>query len=639
VKARIELENVGGIRGKVSFEIEQGKVNEVLAPNAMGKTSFVRGLAVVLSAPYRDEFIINEAINLGIKGERGSKWEELVNIYEEYARVVLSINSDKREYMVHKDGTVKKLPFGDERFLLAGLLTGECRTIRQLLTGDDKFNWIVNKLSLANFYEAFYKEVKRYKDSAERKRAEIERKIEIISNKLREKEELEKQRESISKSLEEIKKKLDREKQKLLEERKALINDINVLKEEIEKRKGEIRRIEKKKDYLEKQLEKIRNEIKKLEKEKKSINLEDIRKEVEKKRRELDDKINELKKLRDEYRGNVNLFQDVLLVMRRHKKEKTICPACRKSVLTIEEVEANITEYEEKVRQINSEITKLNIEKEKINQKVAGAERKIRELDRRIEDFHKEMKDIESNLRKIMAEMPVIKREIERNEKEIAKKARKLEELELKTKEEDEALNNELKKLERHLSEISEKIGSIKGFIEESSTEKVGSRWVDPSVANKIYLHWIAFLDSLADYLRQKIHEHREAARTKFNQRIKDLMIKLGFTEFDQIALTQDDYRLVVFRKGFVNQPIRTLSMSEKYAIATLLQITLKETYLPDIPFFIVDEVILSFDETRKKRILEYLAEQARRNNWFIIVTKLAEEEKGIVVKPLELVG
>jgi len=637
MKAKVELQNVGGIRGRIAFELGRGKVNEVVAPNAMGKTSFVRGLSAVLSAPFRDEFIINEAINLGIKGERGSKWEEIVNIYEDFAKISITLDGDVKEYIVHKDGTVKKAPFGDERFLLAGLLTGECKTIRQLLTGDDKFDWIVSKLSRANFYETFYRDVKEERETIESRKGEVERKIQEIAEKLKEKEELEKQRDTVSMSLEEIKKRLDIEKQKLLEKRKKLNVEINKLKEDVEIRKGELRRKEKEKEELERGIKKDKEIIKKLDKEIASIDIDKIRREVEKKRNEIDNKINELKNQRDEYRGSVNLFQDVLLEMERGKKEESLCPVCHKSKITIKEIKAAVGEYEEKVRNINSQITKLNIEKEKENQKIIEEERKKAERERRASELVKSIKYKESNLKRINAEIPQIKADISKKSENINKMTEELKILETKTKDEDEALNNEIKQLEQTLNDISEKIGNIKGFVEEYKKEKVGSVWVDPSVAEKMYSKWLTFLDVLMNYLREMIHEHRERARTRFNQQIKELMNILEFTEFDQVALTADDYRLVVFRKGFVNQPIRTLSMSEKYAIATLLQITLKETYLPDIPFFVIDEVILSFDENRKRKIFADLNEQAKQNNWFVIVTRLSEDVNKILVKPLEI--
>lgn len=638
MKAKVELENVGGIRGKISFELQQGKVNEVLAPNAMGKTSFVRGLAAVLSAPYQDELIINEAINLGIKGERGSKQEELVNIYENRARVTLTVNGTKKEYIVLKDGTVKEIPFGDERFILGGLLTGECKTVRQLIGGDrdyDNFKWIVSKLSLASGYEEFEKQQQTRKDEAESEKSRIQQKLEELSTKIERITELKEKRDLLLKSQEKLKRKLSKEKLEIAEKRDTLLRRINELREDVGTRKGELKRRENEKRELEIELNKAKKKIEKLKEEENSINIKKITQEVTERRRELDKRINELMDKRDEARYNVDMYQQVLSVMRHQKKEKVLCPACRKSTLTVKEVERALNENEGRVRSFNSEITKLNVEKDKENQREILARKKIDEIEQEINDIiHDEIKPRESDLKKLPAIISKIKDEINKKEQEMDSVTERLKKL--KFKEEDESLNRELTELEKNLNEISEEIGNIKGFIEESSSEKVGSKWIEPSLANNIYSEWISFLDSLNEFLRERIHENREKAKNEFNQKIRDLMIKLGFKEFDQIALNPE-YRLVVFRKGFINQPIRTLSMSEKYAIATLLQITLKETYLPEVPFFIVDEVILSFDEIRKKKVLEYLSKQAKENNLFILVTKLAEKEKNMIVRPLEI--
>jgi len=106
-------------------------------------------------------------------------------------------------------------------------------------------------------------------------------------------------------------------------------------------------------------------------------------------------------------------------------------------------------------------------------------------------------------------------------------------------------------------------------------------------------------------------------------------MADLMFTEFDQIALDKDDKLIKVIRPGFVRQSIESLSTSEKYLIAIVLQIALKETYLQDIPFFIVDEIVVSYDSERKERILDYLNRWAKEKGLYVIVTKLAEKATG----------
>lgn len=90
------------------------------------------------------------------------------------------------------------------------------------------------------------------------------------------------------------------------------------------------------------------------------------------------------------------------------------------------------------------------------------------------------------------------------------------------------------------------------------------------------------------------------------------------------------DYRLYVERLDtktgeYVFQQVKTLSTSEKLSISLILQAALKETYIPDVPFFVLDDIIEDFDGDRREEILEYLTEKAKENDWFIVITKLVK--------------
>ena len=74
-----------------------------------------------------------------------------------------------------------------------------------------------------------------------------------------------------------------------------------------------------------------------------------------------------------------------------------------------------------------------------------------------------------------------------------------------------------------------------------------------------------------------------------FNQNIESLIKKLGFKEFRSIKLN-DNYQLYVERLDessgeYVLQQVKTLSTSEKSAISLILQIALKQMYIPDLDF------------------------------------------------------
>jgi ABC-type molybdate transport system ATPase subunit len=77
----------------------------------------------------------------------------------------------------------------------------------------------------------------------------------------------------------------------------------------------------------------------------------------------------------------------------------------------------------------------------------------------------------------------------------------------------------------------------------------------------------------------------------------------------------------------------RILSEAERYVLAFIIHVALKLAYSPYPPFFLIDEIALSLDETRKRAILNYLSHLAKENGWFVILTELGREPK-ITVSP-----
>jgi ABC-type Mn2+/Zn2+ transport system ATPase subunit len=72
--------------------------------------------------------------------------------------------------------------------------------------------------------------------------------------------------------------------------------------------------------------------------------------------------------------------------------------------------------------------------------------------------------------------------------------------------------------------------------------------------------------------------------------------------------------------------------------LAFIIHATLKLACILPIhypPFFLIDEVALSLDETRKKAVFNYLLNLAKENGWFVISTELGNESE-ITVSPLK---
>ena len=83
----------------------------------------------------------------------------------------------------------------------------------------------------------------------------------------------------------------------------------------------------------------------------------------------------------------------------------------------------------------------------------------------------------------------------------------------------------------------------------------------------------------------------------------------------------------------YVLQQVKTLSTSEKSAIALILQIALKQMYIPDLDFLILDDVLGNFDEDKKIKIFDYLSKKAHEEDWYIILTTLTDEDRPLEIK------
>ena len=68
--------------------------------------------------------------------------------------------------------------------------------------------------------------------------------------------------------------------------------------------------------------------------------------------------------------------------------------------------------------------------------------------------------------------------------------------------------------------------------------------------------------------------------------------------------------------------PLEALGTSEQYTLGITFLIAAKEEYLPDFPFFVIDEIITSYDEDRMQKIKKYTANITD----YVLVTQLKPE-------------
>ncbi|RLI12574.1 hypothetical protein DRO35_02720 [Candidatus Bathyarchaeota archaeon] len=132
-------------------------------------------------------------------------------------------------------------------------------------------------------------------------------------------------------------------------------------------------------------------------------------------------------------------------------------------------------------------------------------------------------------------------------------------------------------------------------------------------------LRKIEWLEMVMGYFQEKYMRCMTSARRRFNDNVTRAFHELNLGGFENVFLDQD-FSLQVMREGNIRQPIETLSASEKLTISLLLMLAAKETFLPEFPLFIVDELTLSYDPERFWRLMEYV----KRRVPYLIVTSLS---------------
>lgn len=85
--------------------------------------------------------------------------------------------------------------------------------------------------------------------------------------------------------------------------------------------------------------------------------------------------------------------------------------------------------------------------------------------------------------------------------------------------------------------------------------------------------------------------------------------------------------KIIIKRDGF-HQSIASLSTTERSVIAVILQIALKEAFLPDYPLFIIDEIIMDFDRERANKLVKYLLRSSKERMWLVILARVGEKKE-----------
>ncbi|WP_290596964.1 MULTISPECIES: AAA family ATPase [unclassified Archaeoglobus] len=605
----IKMENIGGLE---SFEakIEPNKVTYIIAPNTAGKTSFVRGLQAVFAE-------VNP--------------REVINISKTKARIVVSDNGKV------SDLTFQKTPTGvevegmypdirDPRASLISFILPDSKVVQDIILKDGDLRDFLSRISKADEYKKLRDEVK--KKLTERKEMlEVLRKSAKEVPKLREiKSKLEGEISELRKRLEEATvsdeaKELQAQLNKLIAERDAIESDIIEKQREKEFQLGKI-------DTLQAEIEELQNKIKQLEKEIPELKFEPIIERLQKRADEVREKIaHEVRPELNKTQADVSKLTKELEKITKGEERAGYCPfdkqAC--SRFTKEVLETILEGDKKRLENLKAWYEELNKEYKKYTdeiRKLKAKQNEIVEINRQISQKIKNIREIEDKIDRIDNEIRNLENEKELKNEDIKALEDKIKELVTDKDQKRAKIEAEIAEKTRQVKEIERRIAEIsKQFDPEKSVTELEEEWMrEIEELEKKYKEYSEI------YERQLYGEAKE-----FNKRVNEFLKILGFDKnFHRVLIDPNTQKLVVYKTPTESQPLNTLSTSERYALAILIMLIAREIYIPEFPLIVLDEVLISFDEERGRKVLEYI----RKEVPYVITTAL-KDSGGIEVKSI----
>ena len=288
-----------------------------------------------------------------------------------------------------------------------------------------------------------------------------------------------------------------------------------------------------------------------------------------------------------------------------------------------EEVQSIVKKKQEKEAELSREenvLSELNTELGREEDK----EKQLRGFLEFTDDSEKVAARIKNSITDSKRKQEKIRTEITRESKQISDLKTEVTRLERQSQEKSAKEIKGLNTLEAELQRINKAVVLKEEAIQQAEKfpeddPKYGGRLVIE--VRKDMTRRIEWLNKVVEFYQEKYMKLMTSAKLRFNRNVNRAFRELMLKGFENVFLDQN-FGLNVIRENGVRQPIETLSASEKLTVSLMLMLAAKETFLPEFPFFILDELTLSYDPSRFKQILGYV----RRRVPYVVVTSLTSE-------------
>lgn len=662
MKATLKLENIGQRIGKEEWEFNSGVLTEIRGRTAAGKSRILKSCSLALSLPITSEDIRNNAIGYGIAKADNAKCSPLLNSNKERAIIELQYDDILKIVELKRDGTETINRPGNQIFLYCSMLLENSKIHSYIDQGISDFSWIVTEMSFAKDYETIQEIIKSYNDLITSLNDEIKGKIVEINKNQAILEQKNKEKESLLSDIKKIEKQIDvivreinpqlrGDKQKLVVEIGKLKNRLKDEKKKNKDLQDRLAEIEKTINKNNDIIEKNKEEMAELEKKKKSlqkININNLNNEINKLHQRNEDLYEKQKDLLPKF-GGLELKKkerlDILNQLDKKGLEEALCWTCNETMLSREKIKKQLDdlnneidpllkekkEIEEEIRKNKAEIIKKQ-DRKKDKDEIPKIKKKADQIFEKTQQLQKDKEKAISSKNELISEIEQYtgpQNIIEDLTNQIQEKENEKKNIEAQIKKDEEVkdIYDNKDKLTKKLGSIENEILNLENKISEGGIVEFLGFKIDISKTNDILKDFEEVFNALEDHTSKNIKQQREGAALKFNENIKKIINELNFTEFKEISLALEDYNLNILRKDNTIQPINSLSAGEKVVVSSLLQISAKETYNPEIPFIVGDDIILKMDDDRREIFYNYLRNIAKKYDWFIILTRVTDED------------
>jgi DNA repair exonuclease SbcCD ATPase subunit len=613
----LELENICGFVGRHRFELREG-LNEVVAPNASGKTSLIKAL-LAMYAP--DAVPVEDLLNLDAD-------EGFIKLEIDGSVFIRRFRRERGKVVEVESRPVTR----DPRLRYTVLDTQLGEIVRKIVLG--------MRADLTDYLTVVFKldELRKRRDNlyneVEQRKAEIDRlRKQVVELRVYEEERrrLEEERRKRLEELEKLKT-VSSEKAREVQTRIDLLSKrLGEIKSRLEDLRGRlIPATQDKRKTLQLEIDRLKRVVSEFYERypDPDAHIEDLKSLIGQIDRQVRDWQEDLAKFKAEQNARLLIVEDAM------RSRAETCPICGRPVENPEvfwssryeaeakSLESIIKDYEAKIKSAEQERTRLWSELEKVIReyneikeiksiKLPKYELEYSNLIKVLESYEREVKVLEDERERIVKEIESLRQRLSKEEQEATERRAGLE-MEIGR------IEQQIRDLEEHMAKLSEAGREL------AETEQE-----------------LKQLQEELSRVERELYSTLTGLKDEFARIANDVVRELGFGWIKAVRLVSDAegrrFEVKVVRTlpsgREVEQPLSTLSTSERSAVALIAILTgcrlkLLDEYKNLLPI-IADEALLAFDPQRYERVLNELRSYAK----YVIVTRLEEPSKAPTLK------